>query len=102
MSTGRCSYARQQAGIPLEFKAEAVCLLGSSDRSYSCLAKDIGVADQPLRNRVWCAESDDGLREALAPNEREEFRHLRREVRTLPQEREILKKPQPSSPKSAT
>jgi transposase len=28
----------------------------------------------------------------LAPNEREELRHLRREVRTLRQEREILKK----------
>jgi transposase len=28
----------------------------------------------------------------LAPSEREELRHLRREVRTLRQEREILKK----------
>ena len=38
------------------------------------------------------AEIDDGLREALAPNEREELRQLRHEVRTLRQEREILKK----------
>jgi transposase len=32
------------------------------------------------------------VREVLAPNEREELRQLRREVRTLRQEREILKK----------
>jgi transposase len=38
------------------------------------------------------AESEDGAREALAPDEREELRQLRREVRTLRQEREILKK----------
>jgi transposase len=41
---------------------------------------------------VQHAEIDDGLREALAPHEREELRQLRREVRTLRQEREILKK----------
>jgi hypothetical protein len=48
------------------------------------------------------AEIDDGVCDALAPHEREELRQLRREVRTLRQEREILKKPQPSSPKRAT
>jgi transposase len=41
---------------------------------------------------VQHAESDDGVREALAPDERAELRQLRREVRTLRQEREILKK----------
>ena len=67
-------------------------LVGSGDRSLSRLAKDLGVADQTLRNWVQHAEIDDGTREALAPNEREELHHLRREVRTLRQEREILKK----------
>ena len=75
-----------------EFKAEAVRLVGSSDRSLSRLAKDLGVADQALRNWVRHAESDDGVPDALAPSEREELRQLRREVRTLRQEREILKK----------
>jgi len=74
-----------------EFKAEAVRLVGSSDRSLSRLAKDLGIADQTLWNWVRHAEID-GVRDALAPNEREELRHLRREVRTLRQEREILKK----------
>ena len=82
---------RTKPAYPPEFNAEAVRLVGSSDRSLTRLAKDLGVADQTLRNGVQHAESDDGVHEALAPNEREELRQLRREVRTLRQEREILK-----------
>ena len=83
---------RSKPAYPPEFKAEAVRLVGSSDRALSRIAKDLGVADQTLRNWVQQAEIDDGVRDALAPSEREELRQLRREVRTLRQEREILKK----------
>ena len=83
---------RSKPAYPPEFKAEAVRLVGSSDRSLSRLAKDLGVADQTLRNWVRRAEIDDGVRDGLASSEREELRQLRREVRTLRQEREILKK----------
>jgi transposase len=83
---------RTKPAYPPEFKAEAVRLVGSSERSLTRIAKDLGVADQTLRNWVQHAEIDDGTREALAPSEREELRQLRREVRTLRQEREILKK----------
>jgi len=83
---------RSKPAYPPEFKAEAVRLVGSRDRSLSRLAKDLGVADQTLRNWVRHAEIDEGVRDGLAPNEREELRQLRREVRTLRQEREILKK----------
>jgi putative transposase len=82
---------RSKPAYPSEFKAEAVRLVGSGERSLSALARDLEVADQTLRNWVRHAESDDGLREVLAPSEREELRHLRREVRTLRREREILK-----------
>jgi transposase len=83
---------RTKPASPPECKAEAVRLVGSSDRSLTRIAKDLGVADQTLRNWVQHAAIDDGAREALTPNEREELRQLRREVRTLRQEREILKK----------
>jgi transposase len=82
---------RTKPAYPPECNAEAVRLVGSSDRSLTRLAKDLGVADQTLRNWVPHAEIADGRREALAPHEREELRHLRREVRTLRHEREILK-----------
>ena len=83
---------RTKPAYPPEFKAEAVRLVGISDRSLSRIAKELGVAHQTLRNWVRHAEIDDGVRYALAPSEREELRQLRREVRTLSHELEILKK----------
>jgi transposase len=83
---------RTKPAYPPEFKAEAVRLVGSSDRSLTRIAKDLGIADQTLRNWVQHAESEDGVRDPLTPSEREELRQLRREVRTLRQEREILNK----------
>ncbi len=77
---------------PPAFKAEAVQLVRRSDKSLGAVAKDLGVADQTLRNWVRQAELDGGARDGLTQDEREELRHLRREVRTLRQEREILKK----------
>ncbi len=77
---------------PPEFKAEAVRLVRSSDKAVGVLAKDLGVAGQTLRNWVRQAEIDGGERDGLTQGEREELRQLRREVRTLRQEREILKK----------
>ena len=83
---------RTKPAYPPEFKAEAVRLVGSSDCSLTRIAKDLGVADQTLRIWVRHAETDSGVREGLTSDERAELRHLRREVRTLRQEREILKK----------
>lgn len=83
---------RGNPAYPPEFKAGAVRLVGSSERSVAALAKDLGVADQTLRNWLRRAETDGGAGEELTQDEREELRHLRREVRTLRQERELLKK----------
>jgi transposase len=77
---------------PPEFKAEAVRLVHGSDKSLSTLAQDLGVADQTLRTWVLQAETDSGVREGLTSDERGELRQLRREVRTLRQEREIRTK----------
>lgn len=75
-----------------EFKDEAVRLLRSSGRSFPQLAKELGVSPQSLRNRAAQRDVDDGRAEGLSSDERDELRRLRREVKVLAEEREILKK----------
>lgn len=85
---------------PPEFKQEAVRLVHSSDETYPIpkIARDLGVSPETLRNWVNQAEIDAGGREGLTTEEKEELRRLRREVKVLREQREILKKRQPSSP----
>jgi len=60
-------------------------------RSVADVAKSLGVSRQMLRS--WCKqiEVDQGRREGLTSDEKEELMQLRRRVRVLEQEREILK-----------
>ena len=78
---------------PPEFKREAVRLVRSSpDRSIAQIAKELGVSDNSLRSWVKQTEIDQGEREGLSTEEREELRRLRRENRILKQEKDILRK----------
>ena len=75
-----------------EFRREAVELLRSSGRSVPQLARELGVSPQSLRNWASQLAVDEGRAPGLSSDEREELRRLRREVKTLTEEREILKK----------
>ena len=84
---------RTHSTYPPEFRSEAVKLLRSGGKSLAELSRDLGVADQTLRNWLRQADLDQGRRhDGLTTDEREELGRLRRENRILRQEREILKK----------
>jgi transposase len=74
-----------------DFRAEAVRLV-QSGVLVSRVSKDLGVNEQSIRNWVKQHKVDHGKADGLTTDEREELRQLRREVRVLRQERDILKK----------
>src|SRR5918997_3524145 len=85
---------RTHRPYPPEFRAEAVRLARSSDKSIPALAADLGVSSEALRHWLRQADADEGRGQpgALTTDEREELRRLRREVKTLQQERAIVRK----------
>ena len=80
------------APYPEPFRREAVELLRRSGKSVPVLARELGVSPQSLRNWARQIDVDEGRRDGLSSDEREELRRVRRANRILTEEREILKK----------
>ena len=83
---------RTRRPYPPEFRQQMVELCRSG-RSPEELAKEFEPSGQTIRNWVRQADLDEGRREdGLTTAEREELRRLRRQVKQLRTEREILAK----------
>ena len=82
---------RTRPPYPEEFRREAVELVRGG-RSLADVAKSLGVSQQTLRTWSKNVEVEAGRREGLTAEDKEELKQLRRRVRVLEQEREILKK----------
>lgn len=85
---------KRRRSFTKEFKAEAVRIVRESGKSVGAVARELDLTETALRSWVRQAEIDmgRGAAGALTTDEREELGRLRREVRTLRMERDILKK----------
>jgi transposase-like protein len=85
---------RQRRKFTDEFKAKAVQLVQSSNKTVAEVARDLDLTPSALGAWLKQAEIDAGRGPAgaLTTEEREELSRLRKEVRVLKEEREILKK----------
>lgn len=85
---------RKRRSFTPEFKAEAVRLCNVGDRTVSQVARDLDLTETALREWVTKAEIEAGKGPpgALNAEERRELAELRKRVRRLEMEREILKK----------
>jgi transposase len=75
-----------------EFKAEVVALARRGDRSIGEICRDMDLVESAVRRWIARADVDEGRRDGMTSAEHAEIAALRKRVRVLEEEREILKK----------
>src|SRR5258706_5673711 len=85
---------RKRRAFSDAYKAETVRLVRNSGKTVGAVARELDLTETALRKWVRQAEIDAGRGQsgALTTDERAELAQLRREVRTVRMERDILKK----------
>ena len=83
---------RPRRSFSPEFKAQTVELIRESGKGVVEVARDLDLTVSAVREWVRQSDVDAGRREGLTTDEKAELARLRRENRTLREEREILKK----------
>jgi transposase-like protein len=81
---------RARRKFTTEFKTEAVRLVEVGGKSITQVARELDLTESALRN--WVEQAQAEKRGGLTADERVEFARLRREVKRLEMEREILRK----------
>jgi transposase len=83
---------RPRRSFSNEFKAEVVELVRRPGNTAAGVARELDLTETAVREWVKQADIDDGRRDGLTSAEREELTRLRKEVRVLREERDILKR----------
>ncbi len=84
--------ARPRRSFSKAFKAEVVELVRTSGKTVPDVCRDLDLTETAVRAWVRQAEIDEGSRDGLSTDEREELARLRKENRVLREERDILKR----------
>jgi transposase len=85
---------RKRRSFTKEYKAEVVALIRKSGKGIGAVSRELGLTETSVRRWVEQVEIDSGggPEGALTTAERDELAQLRKQVKTLEMEREILKK----------
>lgn len=78
--------------FPAEFKRDVVTVARRGDLSIAEVAVDFGVAEETVRRWMRQADVDDGITDGMTTAEQAENVQLRRTVRRLEMENEILRR----------
>jgi transposase len=83
---------RSRRKFTKEVKAETVVLIRRSGKSIAELCREMGLPESSVHRWLAQADIDSGQRDGLTTAEREELSRLRRELRVVREERDVLAK----------
>jgi transposase len=78
--------------FPAEFNRDVVTVARRGDLTLAEVAADFDVSPESVRRWMRQADVDDGVQDGLTTTEQQEVVRLRREIRTLEMENEILRR----------
>ena len=77
---------------PREFRDDVVAIARRREVSFAQVAKDFGISQTCVQKWVQKAEIDDGVKPGTTSAEHAENRELKKRVRLLEQENEVLRR----------
>lgn len=77
---------------PKEFREDVVAIARRREVPFAQVAKDFGISETCVQNWVRKAEIDDGIKPGTTTAEHAENRELKKRVRLLEQENEVLRR----------
>jgi transposase len=77
---------------PAEFRRDVVALARRGDATFKQIAQDFGISEASVYNWVRQADIDDGHKPGVTADESVEIRELRKRLRIVEQENEILRR----------
>ena len=77
---------------PQEFRDDVVAVARKGQAPLSQIAKDFGISEATLHNWLKKADVEDGIRPGVTSAEAAENRELRKRLRLVEQENEILRR----------
>jgi transposase len=80
------------APYPAEFRTDVVRVARKREATYAQIAKDFGISEATLHAWIKKADVEDGVRPGLKDADAAEMRELKKRIKLMEQENEILRR----------